>query len=62
MLPGVGNGTLTSALPFTAAGANWVTVGNFDADPLPDMATADIVSTTQAAVTVLLNSTPAPEP
>ena len=39
-----------------------MTVGNFDADPLPDLATADIVSTTQAAVTVLLNSTPAPSP
>ena len=62
VLPGVGNGTLASALPFTVSGANWVTVGNFDADPLPDLATADIVSTTQAAVTALLNSTAAPGP
>jgi Ca2+-binding RTX toxin-like protein len=60
VLPGVGTGALASPLPFTVSGANWVTVGNFDADPLPDLATADIGSTTQAAVTVLLNRTPAP--
>jgi Ca2+-binding RTX toxin-like protein len=37
-------------------------VGNFDADPLPDLATADVGTTTQAAVTALLNSTTPPGP
>ncbi len=57
VLPGVGNGTLGTPLPFTASGATWVTVGNFDADPLPDLATADVGTNTQAAVSVLLNTT-----
>jgi Ca2+-binding RTX toxin-like protein len=61
VLPGVGNGTFTSALPFKTAAPNWVTVGNFDADPLPDMATADgIPPTTPSAVTVFLNSATPP--
>jgi hypothetical protein len=59
-LPGVGDGNLASPLPFSATGANWVTAGNFNADPLPDLAMADFVSSTAAAVTVLLNTTPAP--
>jgi Ca2+-binding RTX toxin-like protein len=61
VLPGVGNGTLMRPLPFTANGPDWVTVGNFNADPLPDMATADAVLNNDA-VTVLLNSTPAASP
>jgi Ca2+-binding RTX toxin-like protein len=61
VLPGIGNGTFTSALPFTTAAPNWVTVGNFNADPLPDMATADgIPPTTASAVTVFLNSATPP--
>jgi Ca2+-binding RTX toxin-like protein len=62
VLPGVGNGTLTSPLAFTTTGPNWVTVGNFNADPLPDMATADGVPPSVAAVTVFLNSAPSPGP
>jgi hypothetical protein len=60
-LPGVGDGNLASP-PFSATGANWVTVGNLNADPLPDLAMADFVSSTSPAVTVLLNTTPAPSP
>ena len=48
-------------LPFTANGPDWVTVGNFNADPLPDMATADAVLNNDT-VTVLLSSTPAASP
>jgi hypothetical protein len=40
-LPGVGDGNLASPLPFSATGANRVTAGNFNADPLPDLAMAD---------------------
>jgi Ca2+-binding RTX toxin-like protein len=61
VLLGVGNGTLMSPRSFAASSPNWVTVGNFNTDPLPDMATAD-PDLNDARVTVLLNTTPPPSP
>ncbi len=62
VLPGTGTGAFASEQTFTVPGANWVTVGNVDADPRPDLATADIGSTTQSSVTALINTTTAPGP
>jgi hypothetical protein len=59
VLPGVGDGTFGSQRNFTASSPVWVTVGNFNTDPLPDMATADPVFNNDK-VTVLLNTTPPP--
>jgi Ca2+-binding RTX toxin-like protein len=61
VLLGVGDGTFGSQLNFTASSPVWVTVGNFNTDPLPDMATADPVFNSDR-VTVLLNTTPPPSP
>ena len=57
VLPGQGNGTFSTPLSFPADGANDVATGNFDANPLPDMVTAD---TSPGRLTVLLNATPSP--
>jgi Ca2+-binding RTX toxin-like protein len=57
VLPGQGNGTFNTPLSFPAKGANDVATGNFDANPLPDMVTAD---TSPGRLTVLLNATPSP--
>jgi len=57
VLPGQGNGTFGDPLSFPADGANDVATGNFDANPLPDMVTAD---TSPGRLTVLLNATPSP--
>ena len=57
VLPGQGNGTFSTPLSFAADGANDVATGNFDANPLPDMVTAD---TSPGRLTVLLNATPSP--
>jgi len=59
VLPGKGDGTFLSAIKIPVDDAYAVTVGNFDANPLPDMAVADPDPNT---VTVLLNSTPRPSP
>ena len=56
VLLGTGLGTLVGPNNFQAIGAASVAAGNFNADPLPDMATAD---SKRNAVTVLLNI-PAP--
>ena len=62
VLPGLGNGSLGAALPFSVSQPSWVTVGNFDTVvspgtiPLPDLAASDNAGTS-AAVTVLLNNT-----
>jgi hypothetical protein len=57
VLLGTGLGTLVGPNNFQAIGAASVAAGNFNADPLPDLATAD---RRQNAVTVLLNITPRP--
>jgi hypothetical protein len=59
VLVGVGDGTLMSPLEFPATNPSWVTVGNFDTDPLPDMATAD-PSLNNDQVSAFLNTTPLP--
>jgi Ca2+-binding RTX toxin-like protein len=59
VLPGKGDGTFLSALKFPVDDASAVTVGNFDANPLPDMAVAQ---PDPNEVTLLLNTTPRPSP
>jgi Ca2+-binding RTX toxin-like protein len=59
VLPGVGNGTFGTAMSFPVDDAYALTVGNFDANPLPDMAVA---SPDPNEVTVLLNNTPRSSP
>jgi hypothetical protein len=54
VLLGTGLGTLVGPNNFQAVGAASVAAGNFNADPLPDLATAD---SNRNAVTVLLNIT-----
>jgi Ca2+-binding RTX toxin-like protein len=55
VLPGVGNGTFGTPMSFPVDDAYALTVGNFDANPLPDMAVA---SPDPNEVTLLLNNTP----
>jgi Ca2+-binding RTX toxin-like protein len=57
VLLGTGLGTFVGPNNFQAIGAASVTAGNFNADPLPDLATAD---TRRNTLTVLLNITPRP--
>jgi Ca2+-binding RTX toxin-like protein len=59
VLPGVGNGTFGTPMSFPVNDAFALTVGNFDANPLPDMAVA---SPDPNEVTVLLNNTPRSSP
>jgi Ca2+-binding RTX toxin-like protein len=59
VLPGVGNGTFGTAMSFPVNDAYALTVGNFDANPLPDMAVA---SPDPNEVWVLLNNTPRSSP
>ena len=59
VLPGMGNGTFGTPLSFAVNDASALTVGNFDANPLPDMAVAQ---PDPNEVTVLLNTTPRPSP
>jgi Ca2+-binding RTX toxin-like protein len=57
VLPGLGTGSFGGAISSVAPNATWVTVDNFNADLLPDLATADEVPNA-AGVTVLHNTTP----
>ncbi len=59
VLPGRGNGTFGTPLSFAVNDASALAVGNFDANPLPDMAVAQ---PDPNEVTVLLNTTPRPNP
>lgn len=59
VLPGVGNGTFGTPMSFPVDDAYALTVGNFDANPLPDMAVA---SPDPNEVTLLLNNTPRSSP
>jgi hypothetical protein len=59
VLLGVGNGTFGSPLRFAANGSDSVSVGNFDANPRPDLVTTEIGA---GLVAVLLNNPPAPSP
>ena len=61
VLPGVGDGTFGNPVSFPVPDAFAVTVGNFDSNPLPDMAVAS-PSLSVNCVTVLLNTTPRPSP
>jgi RTX calcium-binding nonapeptide repeat (4 copies) len=55
----VGNGTFGSPLRFAANGSDSVSVGNFDANPRPDLVTTEIGA---GLVAVLLSNPPAPSP
>ena len=59
VLPGKGDGTFLSAIQVPVDDAFAVTVGHFDANPLPDMAVAE---PDPNEVTLLLNTTPRPSP
>ena len=59
VLPGKGDGTFLSAIQVPVPDAFAVTVGHFDANPLPDMAVAE---PDPNEVTLLLNTTPPPSP
>ena len=59
VLPGKGDGTFLSAIQVPVDDAFAVTVGHFDANPLPDMAVAQ---PDPNEVTLLLNTTPRPSP
>jgi hypothetical protein len=59
VLLGYGEGDFQDPDPFHASSARSVTVGNFNADPLPDMATTGYAADTDEA-TALLNITPSP--
>jgi FG-GAP-like repeat/RTX calcium-binding nonapeptide repeat (4 copies) len=59
VLLGVGNGTFGSPLRFAANGSDSVSVGNFDANPRPDLVTTEIGA---GLVAVLLSNPPAPSP
>jgi FG-GAP-like repeat/RTX calcium-binding nonapeptide repeat (4 copies) len=59
VLLGVGNGTFRSPLRFAANGSDSVSVGNFDANPRPDLVTTEIGA---GLVAVLLNNPPPPSP
>ena len=62
VLPGQGDGTFASALSFAAPIPQWVVVGNFDANPLPDLTTANALLSGGGSVTALLNTTPPASP
>jgi Ca2+-binding RTX toxin-like protein len=59
VLPGKGDGTFLSAIQVPVDDAFAVTVGHFDANPLPDMAVAE---PDPNEVTLLLNTTPLASP
>jgi Ca2+-binding RTX toxin-like protein len=59
VLPGKGDGTFLSAIQVPVDDAYAVTVGHFDANPLPDMAVAEPEPN---EVTLLLNTTPLASP
>jgi len=59
VLPGKGDGTFLSAIQVPVDDAYALTVGHFDANPLPDMAVAE---PDPNEVTLLLNTTPRPSP
>jgi FG-GAP-like repeat/RTX calcium-binding nonapeptide repeat (4 copies) len=59
VLLGEGDGSFQDTDTFHANSARSVTVGNFNTDPLPDMATTGYAGDTDEA-TVLLNTTPRP--
>jgi Ca2+-binding RTX toxin-like protein len=61
VLPGMGDGTFGNPVSFGVPDASAVTVGNFDSNPLPDMAVASPHISVNC-VTVLLNTTPRPSP
>lgn len=55
ILLGNGNGTFTlKSTPAAGVGANWIAVGDFNDDGIPDLAVANLGSTGAAGVSILL--------